>query len=105
MMARCRPGDLAIVISCPRAPENVGAIVRVIERMPYYEGERIVWICKCASQLAGLRVTAVDGITIVRTAPIAPGEHFLTFDDQLKPIRGPQADQGVQHEHEKELAA
>lgn len=104
MMARCRPGDLAVVIRCPQRPENVGAFVHVIERMPY-EGERIVWVCKCASQLTGLRVTALDGITIVRTEPIAPGSQFLAFDDQLKPIRGPQADQGVQHEHEKELAA
>lgn len=104
MMARCRPGDLAVVIRCPLRPENVGAFVHVIERLPH-EGERIVWICTCASQLTGMRVTALDGITIVRTEPIAPGSQFLTFDDQLKPIRGPQADQGVQHEHDQEIAA
>lgn len=104
MMARCRPGDLAIVISCPRAPENVGAIVRVIERMPNDE-QHIVWACECSVPLLGLRPVQTEWLRFTFRNTIKPGERFLAFDDQLKPIRGPQADQGVQHEHEQELAA
>ena len=30
-MANCKPGDIAIVVMCRNAPENVGAIRTVIE--------------------------------------------------------------------------
>lgn len=36
---RCQPGDLAVIIRYPEAPENIGKIVHVIER---WNGQSLV---------------------------------------------------------------
>lgn len=54
----CKPNDLAVIVACPEAPQNIGAIVEVIRRSepcPCGCTERFVcWIVKARGRkLAG----------------------------------------------------
>ena len=90
---RCKPGDLAIIVSCPEFPENLGGWVHVLERSNL-EGDD--WRCEA---LQHFRVYA--GFT-ERIA--APGEDVHAQDCQLWPVRGQTAsgEKECEKEHSKE---
>jgi hypothetical protein len=83
----CRPGDLAIIVTCPEAPENVGAIVEVIcasERCPCgCTDGRTVWFVRT-------RGRELLGYTTFNL-PVYASESNVA-DAYMRPIRGQTAD-------------
>ncbi len=82
MNARCKPGDLAIVIDA-RYPCNLGKIVEVIRPddgsgdIVYRTDAGPVWWCKASRPLKW----TIDGKVFLR-------KHGPVPDTQLQPIRG-----------------
>lgn len=47
---RCKPGDLAWIVCCPEAPENLWRLVRVVQPSPVFFG---AWTCEALQSLTG----------------------------------------------------
>jgi hypothetical protein len=85
MALRCRPGDIAVVLS----GDGCGAFVDVLQRSPDHplSGEA-AWECRIK---APMLVTIVDmkRRRIVDKLVIQPGETAMFVDSSLQPIRPP----------------
>lgn len=98
-MLNCKPGDLAVIVTSPNAPENVGKIVQVIR--PAVDGEMIegwrvklregffAWIVKSAgSKLAWYNYPGPDGTSRKKEGYIRSYADYC-----LRPIRDPEHDE------------
>lgn len=98
-MLNCKPGDLAVIVTSPNAPENVGKIVQVIR--PAVHGEMIegwrvgykpglfAWVVKSAgSKLAWYNYPGPDGTSGKNEVYIRPYADYC-----LRPIRDPEHDE------------
>lgn len=86
---RCKPGDLAIIVSCPEFPENLGGWVHVLERSNL-EGDD--WVCKALQRLRvwqGMHYGHAE-----------PGERVHARDLQLQPVRGQTTPREIERERE-----
>jgi hypothetical protein len=97
----CRPGDMAVIVECRDAPENIGLFVEVIaadspENSPLtlLVNDQI-WICRAKGLI---RYSNILGQTIfLREGPIP--------DFALRPIRPPAPETDVNTTNEFEVTA
>lgn len=76
MNMRCRPGDLARIVSS-RFPENRNRLVRVIER-------HVLWDWRCE---ALQRITVADRFDASQRSEVLAGEELGCQDFHLQPLR------------------
>lgn len=61
----CKPGDLAWIVRCPEAPENVWRLVLVVSPHPFFLNS---WTCEALQPLTGflgnVRVPVVAGLSV-----------------------------------------
>lgn len=98
-MLNCKPGDLAVIIRSPQAPENIGKIVHVIRAAS--EGEIVEGWSVCLSPNFPAWIVESAGLPMIWASRLDNGEKGPTIivrkrvyaDWCLKPIRHPGDDE------------
>lgn len=86
----CKPNDMAVIVTCPEVPENVGAIVEVLRRSdPCPCGCTEINVCWLVKS-RGRKLAGFGGYFNERTYV----DESNVQDAYLRPIR-PQADDAV----------
>ena len=85
MANNVKPGDLAILVS-DEEPENIGAIVQVVERSRPWPTDELFW--SCVTQGRPLLCANVNPITGEPDGTYERSHEFEIRDSDLRPISG-----------------
>lgn len=89
MTLRCKPGDIAVIIS---GTIDDGTFVDVVKRCPDHPlTGQPAWFCKVHRSMLCTKAASIFGWIIYKDVRVKPGATICICDIWLKPIRPPAA--------------